>query len=299
MSASTCAPGGDAVAVLSISIPPLPNVEPSTRPVPAEQPRRCLEVAHRPRRPMGSTVVAAVLDSDQAGFGPAEIAPLRRPFDQVAASVDMPEEVVRRQEHEVPSDVAVPLDRVVLMCRHVLVVTREHDQPVRPCERPAVETVEVRVREKVDRMSVPREPVQKRQVVAAEVERNPAVQERSCKPNGVVRPVRVPRVALAVSVVVAKVVGLPRERRKDHCDGGFTKTIGPQHERREADEAAGRLQPRRVQAARPRTDPDGGRGAVDDAADEHRFRDGHALQLVVSHGRRVLGADMDDLHRDA
>jgi len=53
---------------------------------------------------------------------------------------DLPEEVVRREELEVSTEVAVLRDDVVLVLRHVLVVTREDDECVRVRERPAEPT---------------------------------------------------------------------------------------------------------------------------------------------------------------
>ena len=49
-------------------------------------------------------------------------------------------------------------------------------------------------------------------------------------------PVRVPGVALAVSVVVAQVVGLPGQRRHDDRDAVLAEPARAEHERREADQ---------------------------------------------------------------
>ena len=75
--------------------------------------------------------VGEVLDADQRRLGPAQIAPeLRLRHRGCRACTTLPEEVVRREEHEVAAEVAVALDEVVLACRHVLVVAREDDQVV-------------------------------------------------------------------------------------------------------------------------------------------------------------------------
>ena len=132
---------------------------------------------------MRPPVVPAVLDTDQSCLGPTEIAPLLRLLDHVTVLHDTPEEVVRRQEHQVPAQVAVALDRVVLACRRVLVVAREDHQPIRLGKRGARRALEVGVREEVDPMAVPGKPVQEREVVPPEVERHTAVQERSVEPD--------------------------------------------------------------------------------------------------------------------
>src|SRR6266516_4591667 len=97
-----------------------------------EEPRRGRSAgAEQPRPAMAAGVVRPVLDAAQRGLGPPEIAPLGDAGHHGAVQVDLPEEVVGRQEHEVAAEVAVPGDDVVLVRRHVLVVTGEDDQVVR------------------------------------------------------------------------------------------------------------------------------------------------------------------------
>src|SRR6185369_13508490 len=77
-------------------------------------------------------VGADVLNSDEARLRTAERAPEPAPDQPLPDAVDAPVEVVRGEECKVSADVAVALDHVVGVLRHVLLVTREHDQVVTP-----------------------------------------------------------------------------------------------------------------------------------------------------------------------
>ena len=118
----------------SISTPPRPNREPGRRPVPSRS-HRLAGVRRTTHGRRGDALVRDVLDADERGLGTIEVAPALGLLDDVAAADDAPEEVVRREEHEIAAEVAVSLDEVVLARRHVLVVTREDDQVVRAPER--------------------------------------------------------------------------------------------------------------------------------------------------------------------
>ena len=127
------------------------------------------------------------------------------------APLDAPEEVVRGEEREVAAAGRGSARSTSYACvRHVLVVPREDDQVVGAREPVAArDALEVVVGEKVDALARLREPAQEPQVVAAEVRRHAAVEERAARVDAVRRAGRVPGVADAVSVVVAEVVGLP------------------------------------------------------------------------------------------
>src|ERR1700675_382123 len=115
---------------------------------------------------MHALVVAAVLDSDQARLGPPQRAPLSDARDPVAAAVDSPEEVGRRQKHEISAEVAVPGNEVVLVPGDVLLMPLEDEQVVKVPEYPRVpEAGEVVVTEEVDLLSAPVQPVHKWEVV--------------------------------------------------------------------------------------------------------------------------------------
>ena len=99
--------------------------------------------------------------------------------------------------------------------------------------------------------------LEERKVVAAEVARDAAVQEGAPEPDGAVRPARVPGVALAVAVVVAEVVRLPRQGRHHDRDAVLAEARGPDDERREPDSPVRGVEPGEVEAARPVADRDG------------------------------------------
>ena len=209
-----------------------------------------------------------VLDADERRLGAAEVAPPPRPVEARAAPLDAIEEVVRREEHEVAAEIAVALDDVVGVGRDVLLVAGEDDQVVRTGEQVAGDALEVVVREDV-RLDPPlREPAQEPAVVAAELGRRAALEVRPGEVDARDARVRVPRVADAVAVDVAPVVGLPRVGREDDGDAVLAERRRAHDERRPADPArAGHA--RDIEAARPVTDPDRGSRAV------HRHRPRH------------------------
>ncbi len=119
---ATRVPRGEADDVWSISMPNDANREPGSRPVPAKtQP----VAADRPRV-YGARCSPASFPMYCTPINAASGRPCSRHCrtagQGVAAPVDAPEVVVRREEHEVPAEVAVALDDVVLARRDVLVV---------------------------------------------------------------------------------------------------------------------------------------------------------------------------------
>jgi hypothetical protein len=206
---------------------------------------------------------------------------------------DLPEEVVRGQEHQVPAEVPVAGDDVVLAGRHVLVVAGEDDDLVGAGERAAgARGLEVGVGEDVDVLARPREPLEERQVVAAEVVRDAAVQERPAELDGVHAPLRVPAPA------VAQVVGLPGQRGEDDRDAVLAEPARADDEGREPDAAVGGGEAGEVEAGGPVADPHRHEPAAARGADGAQPGDGHALHLVVPARRHGLGADAEELHRD-
>ena len=179
------------------------------------------------------------------------------PGDAVAFAVDAPVEVVRGEEREVAAEVPVALDGVVLALGHVLVVTGEDDQSVEraPVGRPR-------------RARCP--PAASMSTclpgVGEPAQEAPGRSARNCggTPRFRYGPPKVDRggaasayhvSAMSVSVGVAEVVGLPGVGGKDNGDPFLSQPIGTNHERCEANMAAS-AEPREVQAARPRADPD-------------------------------------------
>ena len=148
-------------------------------------------------------------------------------MERLSNTIDAPEEVVRAEKHEVSAEVAIARHRVVLALRHVLVMAREDDQAVQLREPVAGDALDVVLGEHVDLAPRVREPAQEGVVVAPELRRHAAVEERAQRVDGraLVPPV-VPGVRLAVTVGVAVVVGLPRIGRLDHRDGCVPRRLG-------------------------------------------------------------------------
>ena len=95
-------------------------------------------------------VVADVLPAEQAASGRPRSRHWATRVIVAAVEVDPPEEVVRREEHQVAAAVAEAVDGVVLVLGHVLVVAGEDDQLVRLREPRAGRAVELGLREEVD-----------------------------------------------------------------------------------------------------------------------------------------------------
>ena len=151
-------------------------------------------------------VVPDVLDADQAGLGASKLSPLANARERVPAAVDAPEVVVRREEHEVPAQIAEALDDVVLAGGDVLVVARKDDQVVGPRKRvTAPRLLEIELGQIVDLEPLHLEPAEERQVVVAEVRRNATVEEGPRQVDRLDLGVFVPRVSLVVADRVAPV----------------------------------------------------------------------------------------------
>src|SRR6185312_637067 len=147
------------------------------------------------------------LRADERRFGPAEAPPHRDSPDRVAGAVDLPEEVVRGEEHQVAAEVAVALDDVVDVPGHVLLVAREDDEVVRAAQLvAALDALEVVVREEVDLLAGPAQPRNEAQVPVVEAEGHAEVEERPREVDGRARPADVPAVAPTVAVGVEEVV---------------------------------------------------------------------------------------------
>ncbi len=291
-------PLGDALDVASISMPPLEIALAGLQVQAGEEPRRRRCAAPQdPCTAVAAAIVRAVLDADQSGFGAAEIAPLRDARHNVILDRDLPEEVVRGEEREVPAQVAVLGDDVVLARRHVLVMAGEDDQRVCVGQRLAVADVaQLRVGQVVDVAVRLGEPADERRVVLLPVRRHPAVEERPDQARLQLLPAGVPRVGLAIAVVVAEVVRLPRLGRHDDGDPVLAEVARSQDEWGVADARARCGQLREVDAARPVGDRDRQSAPPVHRSDRGDRRDGGAKHDVVRNGRLGLAARAEDLH---
>ena len=252
---------------------------------------------------MLAAVVGEVLDADQPRLRPPEVPPLGHAREHRPLLGDAPEEVVRREEHQVAAEVAVPLDRVVLARRHVLAVPGVDDEVVRLRQLVAGERFDVRLGKEVDRLLRPVEPVQEPLVVAVEERGNAAVEIRAVKGRALVRRPGVPRVAPAVAVGVPEVVRLPGVGREDDGDArGGAELRRPDHERCVADRPVRRGELDEVQTRRPGTDRKADRVRLVAAArpvDRRGLGHRHALEQVVGVGDEVLGAGPEHLQLQA
>ena len=130
-------------------------------------------------------LVRDVLRADERRLRAVEATPAPVLLEHVPVPDDAPEVAVRAEEHEVPAAVAVPLDQVVLTCRHVLVVPCEDDEVVRAAKRVgARDVLEVPLREDVDAFFRPRQPMHEAEVEAQAV-RHSAVEECASEPDRV------------------------------------------------------------------------------------------------------------------
>ena len=93
----------------------------------------------------------------------AQITPHRDQAQDRAVPLDTPEEVVRREEHQVAAEVAKAHHETELARGHVLVVAGEDDEVVRPAQPPRVrDALEVGLGQVVHRSLVPGQPMQER-----------------------------------------------------------------------------------------------------------------------------------------
>src|SRR2546421_122566 len=160
-----------------------------------------------------------VLDPDQGGLGPAELAPLPAAAQERPFAPDLPREVVRREEHEPPAEIAEAPDYVVGVRRHVLLMLRKDDQVVGPAQGVAgADAGEVVVGEPVHLLARPAQPRDERQVPIAEAVREASARIRPAQVDPGDRAAHLPGVTPAVAVLVGEVVRLPGVGREDDGD---------------------------------------------------------------------------------
>ena len=172
--------------------------------------------------------------------------------------LDPPEEVVGGEEREVAAEVAIALDDVVHVRRHVLLVPGEDHEVVEAGEVVAgADALEVLVGEVVGLLARVDEEAQEAALVRPVVGRLAEVRVRTSEHDAAAAPVVVPGVGTPVPVRVEVVVRLPRVRRQHDRDAVAAGHGGAEDERRERDRLpAGRRQPREVEAALPRPGPE-------------------------------------------
>ena len=213
----------------------------------------------------------------------------------------LPEEVVRGEEGEVAAEVAEVPHQVVLVARHVLGVAREDDEVVVGDQLlGGPDRLEVRLGQDVGLLAGLAQPAEEVDVVLAPLRRHAAPDEHPPESGGALGALRVPRVAPAVPVGVAEVVGLPRVRRHHDRDAApLAEGRRADHERRVADPAVVRGQLDEVDPGRP-----GAEGTVQRRPavtrlplDRHRLVDGDAVHQRVAVRARVLAARPERLQR--
>jgi len=141
--------------------------------------------------------------------------------------------------------------------------------------------------------------VEKAELVAAKVKRNAVVEERPGEVDAQTR-IGVPGVPDAVAVHVAKVVRLPGVRRQHDRDPRLAETARFEHEGREAEPAAGRREPRSVDAGRPGADRQPqlpGEAPVRLRGDADGMADRDAVHHLIRAGGDALRTDVEDLNR--
>ena len=204
-----------------------------------------------------------VLHADNPRLRTAELPPRRPPHERLPDAVDPPVQVVRREECEIPADVAIPLDHVVPVTSHVFLVARKDDEIVVPCELVAArDRAEVVVREEVDRPAGLVQPRDELEIPVVEAKRHPEVEIRARQVDVALAAADVPGVAPAVAVRVGEVVRLPRLRREHDGNPLRAQPPGPHDERRVADAPVGGSRPHEVETTRPVArphDPQNGR----------------------------------------
>src|SRR5262245_1485166 len=142
------------------------------------------------------------------------------------------------------------------MRRHVLRVTRVHDEDVSSSEHVAVaECRHVVGGEEVDPLPGPVQPGDEVEIPVAEPKRDAEVEERPGELDAPRRAAHVPAVAPAIAVRVPEVVRLPGVRGQD--DGDARERGQPlDDERRVPNPPVGSAEPKEVEAARPVAGPD-------------------------------------------
>ena len=185
-------------------------------------------------------------------------------------ALDPPVEGVGAEKRQVAAAVAVLLDEVAFVERHVLVMAGEDEKVVAAEEgRGVAHAVEVVVAEEVRVVARGAEPAQERPVVPVEERRHPIAHERPVETRALAAPAGVPRVAGAVPVAIGEVVRLPRARGKDDGDPR-ADTRGRPHDERRLDDRAAVVEPRGVDAGLPGSHADADDRAADGTGAPHR-----------------------------
>ena len=265
----------------SISTPPRPNGEPVAQAGSGEEPRRGRRPSHDPwtaRR----LAVGEVLNADRArpradrGRASARSSSMMSPCRSTS-----PEEVVRREEHQVAAEVAVALDEVVLARRHILVVAGEDDEVVRARERARARG---RARDPTARGSRRACRSSAASAGSARWKRKsygtPRLEEWSTEPHGLRRfqsayhESAMPSPSSSRKLYACQViVGRTTATR---CS---TETAGRDDERREPMRPSGRLEPGEVEPARPGSDRHRRRRWRPRSTDRPLRRDGDTVHL--------------------
>ena len=205
---------------------------------------------------MSAVVAGHVLHADDACLWPPEVPPLADPPHLVPVKDDFPEEIVRREEHQVSAQIAVAPDQVVLVSGRVLLVTGKDDQVVIAREEVAVcDVLEIQVGEEIH-VSAGAEPADDRGIEIAEAVRDSRVGVRPVDVDSAKGPVHVPAVSPAVAVGVGEVVRLPGVRRQNDRDPARAEHGRTDDKRRVADPAVAGRDPHEIEAACPLADPD-------------------------------------------
>src|SRR6476659_6681386 len=239
---------------------------------PAEEPRRAPRAPHDIRSAVRAVVARPVLDADDRRLGPRmpQAPPLLLAPEHGTAALDPPVEGVGAEERQVAAAVAVLLDEVAFVERHVLVMAGEDEKVVAAEEgRRVANAVEVVVAEEVRVVARGAEPAQERQVIPVEERRHAIAHERPVEARALAAPAGVPRVAGAVAVGIAEVVRLPRARGKDDGDPR-PGTRGRPHDQRRLDDRAPVVEPRGVDAGPPGSHADTQYGTGDGTGAPHR-----------------------------
>ena len=248
MSASTIVPSGDDVVACrfrcrSARVPGRSGAVP--RPVPAKSHRAVAPTDDEGLCQLAASL-AAVLDADQTRLRQADLAPLPRAHKRAAAQLYPPEEVVRREEHEVAAEVAVTPGSGRTVRGHVLVVPGEDDEVVRAGQGdpPVRKRREVFWSERYSTSCPVHAPAsggsRRRRAHGRRAGRPPgsgtAGGGRFGGRPGPASGPRVPGVAPPVPVGVVEVVGLPGVRgRPPRPEPPFPSVVGRIDERRVAD----------------------------------------------------------------
>src|SRR5439155_3215952 len=205
-------------------------------------------------------------------------------------------EVVGREKGEVAAEIAEAADNVVLVLRHVLLVTREDDEVVVSRELvAALYRRKVVVGEKVHVLPGLVQPGDELEVPVVEAKRDAEVEKRTVEIDAPAAS-DVPRVAPPVTVRVLEVVRRPGVRREYDGDAVSAEPAGADDEGRGTDASVRRRRAHEEEPARPvagANDPQKTRrlrlpAPVDRDRAGHR-EPGGADVLLARPSRRLIG----------